>query len=202
MNLSDNLYAPEYVHLVFVAKVETFSRGVLRGLAATDLDSSSCAEAGLSQCYCSRIIHRIVGVSSNNGDFKINHDTGDLSYDVMTEDSIEVNIAAYNYDEYGYPDIRENRIGYAKVKIHVTDKPMPDLETHLFIMENVPNIYNWREEIFEDHAGVENHRHLRYRRQAVGCSTSYWNYLTSELFHIENSLKTGCSILANRTTVL
>lgn len=165
--ISGNLYAPEYVHLVFLAQVETFSRGVLRGVAATDHDSSSCGVAGQTQCYCSRIIHRIVGVSSKHGDFKINHDTGDLSYDVMGEDIIEVQIAAYNYDEFGYPDVRENRIGYAKVKIYVTDKILSDIETHLFSMENVPNIYSWREEVFEEYTGQEKNPHQRYKRQAV-----------------------------------
>lgn len=155
---------------MFVAKVETFSRGVLRGVAATDHDASSCLEAGQTQCHCSRVIHRIVGVSSNHGDFKINHDTGDISYDVMGEDIIEVYLAGYNYDEFGYPDSRENRIGYAKVNIYVTDKVMPDLETHLFCMENVPNIYAWREEIFEEHSGKLKNEHLRYRRQAVSVS--------------------------------
>lgn len=151
---------------MFVAKVETFSRGVLRGVAATDHDASSCLEAGQTQCHCSKVIHRIVGVSSNHGDFKINHDTGDISYDVMGEDLIEVYIAGYNYDEFGYPDSRENRIGYAKVNIYVTDKVMPDLETHLFSMENVPNIYSWREEIFEEQSGKLKNEHHRYRRQA------------------------------------
>lgn len=157
---------------MFVAKVETFSRGVLRGVAATDHDASSCLEAGQTQCHCSKVIHRIVGVSSNHGDFKINHDTGDISYDVMGEDLIEVYLAGYNYDEFGYPDSRENRIGYAKVNIYVTDKVMPDLETHLFSMENVPNIYAWREEIFEEHSGKLKNEHLRYRRQAVSVSMS------------------------------
>ncbi|XP_062617688.1 uncharacterized protein LOC134279333 [Saccostrea cucullata] len=165
-NIYTNLYAPEYVHRTFVAKVETFSRGVLRGVAAIDQDSSSCAEAGYTQCYCSRVIHRLMNVSSNIGEFKINHDTGDLSYDVMTEDVIVLNIAAYNYDEFGYPDIQDKHIGHAKVKIYVTDKAIKDLETHLFIMENVPNIYNWRVEDFEEETGMVKNSHHRYKRQA------------------------------------
>lgn len=69
-----------------------------------DYDVSSCLEVGQIQCYCFRVIYRIVGVFFNYGDFKINYDIGDIFYDVMGEDIIEVYLVGYNYDEFGYFD--------------------------------------------------------------------------------------------------
>lgn len=105
-----------------------------------------------------------MGVFFNYGDFKINYDIGDIFYDVIGEDIIEVYLVGYNYDEFGYFDSWENCIGYVKVNIYVIDKVMLDLEIYLFSMENVLNIYVWREEIFEECLGKLKNEYFRYRR--------------------------------------
>ncbi|KAK3101081.1 hypothetical protein FSP39_000810 [Pinctada imbricata] len=147
IGVKGNIFFPQFDQPEYTAIVKPFARGVLRGISATDLDDSECAEKTSEFCSCSYVIYRVFENSNESAKFQMNHDTGDLHFDVFEEGTVELIIAAYNYDADNNPDITDFRVGYSKVILYITNETPIGIRPDLREMERVPNIYNWKSSV-------------------------------------------------------
>lgn len=144
----ENLFVPVFSDTLYTKQVLSYTRGVMRGIAAFDRDRAECTLRKHADCPCSKVIYGIIK-GDDSERFQINTDTGELAYsaeDIGHETEIKVIIVARNYDGRGYLMRSSKDTGYATVRIQI--KETIDTGEIIMLREILPypNIYSWRTE--------------------------------------------------------
>ncbi|XP_033746429.1 uncharacterized protein LOC117331700 [Pecten maximus] len=163
----NNIHHPSFAREKYEAVAVPGTRGVLRGIAAFDKDSSTCVITRAPTCPCAQIYYTIVDADDLPWRFYINPRTGDLSYDVLdvgTDKEFLVEIAAVNTHHNGTVDLEGQHAGFATVRVLVTDATDNTKKSHSLVSLH-PNrdVISWR-----DGPDTSQFQHRHRRRRAAG----------------------------------